>query len=352
MLQYVEDDLLFLQKELLSKDDIIKSLLEPQTAILDSISSTSSDKQIPMTLSVSPNLREKQQQKHQVQHSTQQEIENQQEQSMQQAQHLKRTQKDNMKKIYVGNLNKNVTINDLNELFVLKTTRYLQEYCSIEFSMNEKTGNFRGFAFIPCPDHVCNELIKLNGIDFLETFIIVEEAASNRSRVNQEATNSVTRRPQVIVNQFPEDKDVYFKPSAAPGNGSYAETVQSLRKVIIFGDSIPRGIRIHEFNSLVKKGYAKMKSFLGVTSKELLHYVDPTLKDGIYNTAIIHVGVNDLLNNKSTNKVDELVKNLESTAIKCISNGITKVVVSGIAINNKMSDSFIGDVNKKIAMMC
>ena len=128
--------------------------------------------------------------------------------------------------------------------------------------------------------------------------------------------------------------------------------MQSLRKVIIFGDSIPRGIRIHEFNSLVKKGYAKMKSFPGATSKELLHYVDPTLKDGIYNTAIIHVGVNDLLNNKSTNKVDELVKNLESTAIKCISNGIAKVVVSGIVMNNKMSDSFIGDVNKEIAMMC
>ena len=56
---------------------------------------------------------------------------------MQQAQHLKRTQKDNMRKIYVGNLNKNVTINDLNELFVFKTTRYLQEYRSIEFSMNQ-----------------------------------------------------------------------------------------------------------------------------------------------------------------------------------------------------------------------
>ena len=95
-----------------------------------------------------------------------------------------------------------------------------------------------------------------------------------------------------------------------------------------------------------------MKSFPGATSKQLLHYVDPTLKDGICNTAIIHVGVNNFLNNKNTNNVDELVKNLESTAIKCISNGITKVVVSGIAINNKMSDSFIGDVNKKIAMMC
>ena len=74
------------------------------------------------------------------------------------------------------------------------------------------------------------------------------------------------------------------------------------KNVIIFSDSIPRGIRIHEFNSLVQKGYAKMKSFPGATSKELLHYMDPTLKDGIYNTAIIDVGVNDLLNNKNTNK--------------------------------------------------
>ena len=98
--------------------------------------------------------------------------------------------------------------------------------------------------------------------------------------------------------------------------------------------------------------------------------MDPILKDRICNTAIIHVGVNDvgvndvgvndvgvndvgvndvgvndLLNNKNT----KLVKNLESTAIKCISNGIATVVVSGIANNNKMSDLFVGDVNKKIS---
>ena len=114
--------------------------------------------------------------------------------------------------------------------------------------------------------------------------------------------------------------------------------MQSLRKGIIFGDNIPRGIRIHEFNPLVKKGYAKMKSFSGATSKELLHYVDPSLQDGIYNTAIIHVGVSEPSNNKNTNKVDEWVKNLESTAIKCISNGTAKVVVSGIVVNNKMPD--------------
>ena len=78
-----------------------------------------------MTLSVSLNLREKQQ--HQIQHSTQQQIENQQEQSMQQTQHLKQTQKYNMKKVYVGDPNKDVTINELNEFFGLKTMRYSQE---------------------------------------------------------------------------------------------------------------------------------------------------------------------------------------------------------------------------------
>ena len=76
--------------------------------------------------------------------------------------------------------------------------------------------------------------------------------------------------------------------------------VQSIRKVISFGDSIPRGTRIHQFNWLVKKNYAKMKSFPGVTSNKLLHYMDPTLKDRVYNTAVIHVWVKDLLNNKNT----------------------------------------------------
>ena len=36
---------------------------------------------------------------------------------MQQTQHLKRSQKYNMKKVYVGNLNRDVMINDLNKLF-------------------------------------------------------------------------------------------------------------------------------------------------------------------------------------------------------------------------------------------
>ena len=53
---------------------------------------------------------------------------------------------------------------------------YLQESCNIELPTNEKTAKSRGFAFLSCPDHVCNELTKLNGIEFLETCIVVQEA--------------------------------------------------------------------------------------------------------------------------------------------------------------------------------
>ena len=65
-------------------------------------------------------------------------------------------------------------------------------------------------------------------------------------------------------------------------------------KIVIFSDSIPRGIRLREFNCWLHKGYAQLKSFPGGTSKELLYYVEPTLKNKKFDDALLHAGVNDL----------------------------------------------------------
>ena len=35
----------------------------------------------------------------------------------------------------------------------------------------------------------------------------------------------------------------------------------------------------------------------------MLHYVEPTLETGYYDTAIVHVGVNDLRNDKSPSNI-------------------------------------------------
>ena len=68
-----------------------------------------------------------------------------------------------MGKLFIGNLNVNVTIDNIYELF--KTTKYLRSNTYIEEPLN-CNGQTRGFAFVTAPDHVRNEL--LNNIQFRE----------------------------------------------------------------------------------------------------------------------------------------------------------------------------------------
>ena len=39
---------------------------------------------------------------------------------------------------------------------------------------------------------------------------------------------------------------------------------------------------MREFNQQFKNGYAKFKYFPGCNSKEMLHYIEPTLETGFY----------------------------------------------------------------------
>ena len=87
-----------------------------------------------------------------------------------------------------------------------------------------------------------------------------------------------------------------------PGELSYTSAVKSTwlnsgkhNRIIIFGDSIFRGIRFREFNNEIKNGYAKFKIFPGADSKEILRYINPTLESGNYYSAVLQIGVSELL---------------------------------------------------------
>ena len=87
---------------------------------------------------------------------------------------------------------------------------------------------------------------------------------------------------------FSENVD-FIRANIVPDNKAYADVVMSrntkngiIKKVIVFGDSIIRGIRVRDFHQQVKNGYAKFKSFPGWNSKEMLHYIEPTLETGFY----------------------------------------------------------------------
>ena len=119
--------------------------------------------------------------------------------------------------------------------------------------------------------------------------------------------------------------------------------------MIVFGDSIIQGIRVKGFNQQVKNGFAKFKSFPGCNCKDS-HYIEPTLETGFYD--ILHVGVNDLLNNRSPSSTDDLVSSFVKIVDKCKSFGVMDLSVSGIAFNKSLQYTVIKKVNEKIVDMC
>ena len=116
-----------------------------------------------------------------------------------------------------------------------------------------------------------------------------------------------SRCPQVVVNNHPEKQTVFANQKVVPGEASYAVTTTTRTKqsnkanTIIFGDSIPKGIRHREFNQMLKNGSAQFMIFPGCNSKELYHYLDPTLENENFGNAVIHVGTNDI-NNRDSSK--------------------------------------------------
>ena len=138
----------------------------------------------------------------------------------------------------------------------------------------------------------------------------IEDTTSTRKRASNSISNK-SRRSSVIVNNYPENQHSYGRKSSA----SESKFTKRKNQIVVFSDSIPRGIRLREFNYWLHKVYAQLKSFPGGTSKELLYYVEPTLKNKKFDDALLHVGVNDLLNDESQDSVQNLMDNLKQIGL-------------------------------------
>ena len=122
-------------------------------------------------------------------------------------------------------------------------------------------------------------------------------------------------------------------PPVVPGTKLFCEASlpsRNQRDILIFTDSIPKGIHIRELNTFIKNGKTKMVSLPGATSKETLHYLDVHLTNSSPYAVILHVGVNDLLGDNSKSKIENLEKNLRSMVDKCHTYGVKNVFISGL----------------------
>ena len=61
-----------------------------------------------------------------------------------------------------------------------------------------------------------------------------------------------------------------------------------------------------DLNSNVKGGKIHLKSLAGAKASQLNHYIIPKLEEYKYDCAIIHVDINDILQNKNDNDVNNL----------------------------------------------
>ena len=86
--------------------------------------------------------------------------------------------------IYVGNLDSNVSIEDIYKLFSLKSTVYLRTNCHVDFPLNQQTQRTGGHVDITAPKDVCDEIVKLNGRSSFIEDAKVKPKVTNPNTIN------------------------------------------------------------------------------------------------------------------------------------------------------------------------
>ena len=77
--------------------------------------------------------------------------------------------------LYIENLDQEVN-EDVYEAFGLKSTKYLSQNSYIDFVIDKQTGKSKGYAFVTVPAHISEELMNLNGLEFIGKNLLIEEA--------------------------------------------------------------------------------------------------------------------------------------------------------------------------------
>ena len=121
------------------------------------------------------------------------------------------------------------------------------------------------------------ELVSTNVLNTDALRLSENENELNRNSNALASQNTGSKRPSVAINKYPEKQTDFSRPPVIPGSKLSNEASlpsKGQRDILIFTDSIPKGICIRELNIFIKNDKTKMVSFPGATSKEILQYLD------------------------------------------------------------------------------
>ena len=84
----------------------------------------------------------------------------------------------------------------------------------------------------------------------------------------------------------------------------------------------------------------------------MLHYIDIHLEDKSIDTVLLHVGVNDLLNDNNKSNVDNLMSNIHKIVEKCKRAGFRNIFVSSLVYTARVSLAILERVHNLISNAC
>ena len=146
----LHENIKIIQEKLAQNNEIIKSSMEIQSTVFDSLSAGRNNQTISDEQQQSQQLLEYSQQtmyeQHQQQIQQNQHTQNIQLPQQQQQQQQQQSHKQN-RSIYVGNLHIKVTENHLYDFFGLRSTKYLQGTCQVDLPLCKKQANLKDPLF-------------------------------------------------------------------------------------------------------------------------------------------------------------------------------------------------------------
>ena len=192
----------------------------------------------------------------------------------------------------------------------------------------------------------------------IDDVIEIEVAKARQIPFGKSLKSTIKKRPEVAVNKYPENRHIFGKENISDKRRQetytdvvYGNIKKDTRKIIMFTESIPRGIWMRKFNHCTN-GVARLKSFPGVKSKELAHYVVPTLKEESFHTVLIHVGINDILRDQSELKQQLVLQNIMKVAHQCKDDGVKEIILSSAVTTSRVNADVLIHFNESLNNLC
>ena len=198
----------------------------------------------------------------------------------------------------------------------------------------------------------CQNDAKINDV------IEIEVAKARQIPFGKSLKSTIKKRPEVVVNKYPENRHIFGKENISDKRRQetytdvvYGNIKKDTRKIIMFTESIPRGIWMRKFNHCTD-GVARLKSFPSAKSNELAHYVVPTLKEESFHTVLIHVGINDILRDQSELKQQLVLQNIMKVAHQCKDDGVKEIILSSAVTTGRVNADVLIHFNESLNNLC